>query len=781
MHKNIKIWRHPEMRLFIAEKPSLGRAIAENLGKGRKSEGYIDCGGDIVTWCFGHLLETAPPQYYNPANAKWGDRTLLPIVPSHFVLLPRKDAGAQIGIIKSLLKKCDIVVNAGDPDREGQLLVDEVLEHLNYKGPCHRIWLAALDPESVAKALASLKENAIFAGYRNAADTRRKIDWLGGLNMTRAMTIFGNSIGMDGVLSIGRVQSPTLALVVARDREIENFKPVDYAVVQASMKHQAGTFTATFKAPQNLAGTDENGRIIDFSIAEKIKSMSENKAGIIANVVKKAGKEAPPMPYSLSLLQKEASARWGMGAQDVLNTAQKLYEMKLTTYPRTDCGFLPEEQFADARKILKSLACMEVLHKATTGANPDLKSKAWNSQKITAHHGIIPTGMAASGLSGRELDIFQMIALRYIEQFYPPLEFETTMITVELDRKTTWEASGRVVKHQGWKACNRSILKNGETLPQVAIKDPVHSLTVEVLHKQTEPPPRYSEGTLIAAMTSIHLYVQDPAARSRLKETSGLGTEATRAGILETLKKRGYLEAKGKNLISTPKGRSVIDLCPHSFKDIVSTALLEDQLAEIQDERLAPAQVVACYAQTLKPMIDALFATDVSKMGVPVAPAHPCPECGANLRRILGKKSKKHFWLCGNDSCNAIFSDAKGKPGEKIEKPKISNEFSCPDCGSPLAKRKSNKYGSWFWSCTNYPGCKWSAPDDNGKPGMPRQRVTPPVNGDFKCPKCGKLLKYGVSQKTNKPYWACFEKSKKHGKAVALFFDIKTDGSPAFN
>lgn len=712
------------MRLFIAEKPSLARAIAEGLGQGKKGNGYIECGQDIVTWCFGHLLDSAPPKYYDPAYKQW-KMEHLPIIPKEFTLLPADNSKEQLAVIKSLLKKCDSVVNAGDPDREGQLLVDEVLEFLKYKGKCKRIWLAALDPISVSTALKHLKDNNEYVGFRNAADTRRIMDWIGGINLTRAMTIFGRNIGMTGILSLGRVQTPTLALVVARDREIENFKPVDYAFLQAQIRHHAGEFTANFSAPQEMQGLDADGRLTNFAIAEKIRADSENRGGKIIRADKKAGKEAPPMPYALSTLQKEASSLYGMGAQDVLNVAQKLYEMKLTTYPRTDCGYLPMEQFGDGAKILASLAKLEYLAAAAQGANPKLKSAAWNTKKITAHHGIIPTGMNAANLCGREKDIFILIAKRYIEQFYPPVEFETTSIVVELENKTMWEANGRVVTNIGWRACSGGGKENA-FLPPVKTNDPVSSVKVALERKQTKPPARFTEGSLIQAMSSIHLFVQDTNARMRLKETSGLGTEATRANILETLKKRDFLAVKGKTIISTETGRNVIDLCPPSIKDIVTTALMEDALADIQSGKLDPGKVLEQYTNQLGPMIQALFNTDIEKVGIKKPEIHPCPKCGKPVLRRNGKLG-------------------------------------------------------YFWGCTGYPECDVRLRDDKGKPGQLIERapkVEAPVTGIFKCPTCGGNLKYGIS-KSGKAYWACFAKSTKHGKGKQpLFFNADEEGKP---
>lgn len=721
------------MKLYIAEKPSLGRAIAEGLEPVKKEEGCIRCKNGVVTWCFGHLLDSAPPEHYDDKYKSWTKETL-PIIPKNFELLARKDVKKQIDVIKSLIKEADCVVNAGDPDREGQLLVDEVLEHLKYKGKTERIWLASLDPASVKKALATLKDNSGYKGFRDAADARRQMDWLGGMNLTRAMTIFGRSVGLSGVLSLGRVQTPTLALVVARDYEIENFKPVDYAVLKALIKHANGNFTATFVVPAEMDGVDPSGRLIDFKIAEKIRADSENRPGKITKAETKNGKENQPQVYCLSTLQKDAASQLNLGAQQTLDLAQKLYEMKLTTYPRSDCGFLPEEQFSDAKNVLSGLSSVNELAGIAEKADTKIKSPTWNTGKVTAHHGIIPTGMDASGLSGNERKLFVMIATRYIAQFYPPVEFRSAVIEVELDNKTLWTAKGRIITKLGWKACfKQDAQENDEEendkieLPSVNKGDNVNSDKVAMEKKQTKPPSRFTEGTLIEAMSSIHLFVSDKNARAKLKETSGLGTEATRAGIIEKLKGREYIAAKGKSLISTDLGRQVIAMSPQSIKDIVTTALMEDELSDIQNGKKDRKKVVDEYAATLAPTINDLFATDVKKTGV-----------------------------------------------------KMPNTVKCPSCDGTMSRRKG-KLG-YFWGCSNYPNCRTLLTDVKGKPGeiiKPKEKVEPPIKEQIKCPLCGGQLTYGINKNGN-PYWACFAKSAKHDKK-AKFWGADKDGKPIFD
>ena len=337
-------------RLFIAEKPSLGKAIAVELGVTQTCQGYIVCGNDAVTWCFGHLLEQYDPDDYDEAWKLWR-RSSLPMIPREWRLKPKESTRAQLQVISNLLGEAATVVNTGDPDREGQLLVDEVLEHFRYTGPVQRIWLASLDSRSIQKALATLKDNRDYANLRDSARARSQADWLIGMNATRAMTLRGGESGRDGVLSMGRVQTPTLALVVNRDREIAAFTPIDYLVLQATLQHDAGMFSALFKPSEPQPGLDSEGRLVDGATVQGIMDAVRGKNGIITSVTReKKKKPVMPLPHCLSSLQKAASSKLGMTAQQILDTAQSLDEKKLTTYPRTDCRYLPEEQFGDTAR-----------------------------------------------------------------------------------------------------------------------------------------------------------------------------------------------------------------------------------------------------------------------------------------------------------------------------------------------------------------------------------------------------------------------------------------------
>ena len=582
------------MRLFIAEKPSLGKAIAAQLpGPRTPARTHIECGGSVtVTWAFGHLLELAEPDAYLPdtvptngkGRKKWRLEDL-PIIPETWQKVPKAEAREQLAAIRGLLKNAQEVVNAGDPDREGQLLVDEILEAMKWKGPTKRIWLAALDPASVQKALGNLKDNSTYKPLRDAAEARGRADWLVGMNLTRAYTLKSNG---QGVVSVGRVQTPTLALVVRRDSEIDGFTAVTFYVPQVTFHHANGTYKAAWKAPADAQGLDAEGRLVNLPAAQAIIQAADHQAGTVKTFDTEDASEPPPPPFTLSKLQAVASSRHGLSAKETLDAAQALYEThKLTSYPRTDCAYLPESQLSDARLVLAAVAQVNpAMAGLVKGADMSLKSACWNDAKIGAHHGIIPTShdqVALDALSESERQVYDLIVRAYLAQFYPPHRYTKT-VTVTQCGGHEWEARGRTEIAAGWRAVmggQDKPVEDVQALPLMKVGDNVDWQDGRVDHRQTKPPARFTDGTLIAAMSSVHKLVTDPKIKARLKETSGLGTEATRASIIEVLVKRGFIERKGKQVLSTESGRILVAALPPALTDPGVTGLWEDFLSEV--------------------------------------------------------------------------------------------------------------------------------------------------------------------------------------------------------
>ena len=650
------------MKLIIAEKPSLAKAIRDVVGKDY-----------TVTNAFGHILEQAEPDEYTPAdvpvNPKTGKKRWrledLPIFPQQWIKRPKPDAKDQLMKIKGMLKEATLVVNAGDPDREGQLLIDEILDYCGYRGPVQRVWLASLDETSVKKAFANLRDNKEYRTLSQAAEARSQADWVVGMNLTRAWTIRNS-----GLLSVGRVQTPTLALVVRRDLEIEQFKPRDFFEVMAYCRHQNGDFLAKWKPSANDGpGFDEEGRLIDRKLADSIAAKATGP-GKISRYEAKDSKQSAPLPFSLSALQKAASAKYGMSANQVLETAQSLYEKKITSYPRSDARYLPEEQHSDAGRILSQLPVPDQL-KAKVSANR--KHAAWNTGKVTAHHAIIPTGDRAAGLTDAEQKIYDLIWKSYVALFLPDYLYKAISVAVILGGEQ-WAASGRLDFDMGWKALYGASAadedEDGEEgkakLPAMTTGDAITGQNGEVQAKQTKPPARFTDGTMIEAMSNIHKFVTAAAAKAKLKETSGIGTEATRANVLETLVKRGFVERKGKQIISTTTGRSLVKALPGDLTDPVTTARWEDHLSSIADGKLDPNKFMGAIQQMVREQLGKVTA-GVSVSGGKsgggsggAKKAGPqCPDCKI-ATIILKTKTDKPFVKC--EKCGSAWWPDRNDP-----------------------------------------------------------------------------------------------------------------------
>jgi len=681
------------MRLFIAEKPSMAKAIAGTLGIKKTGDGYIDCANkDCVTWAFGHLLEQLNPEEYDPVYKGWREE-YLPIVPETWKVKPKSNSGVgkQLRTIKSLLSKYPLIINAGDPDREGQLLIDEILEYFKNTKPVHRILLSALDTKSIQNALDDIRNNQDFRPLKDEALARSRADWLVGFNLTRAMTISAQRQGLRGVFSLGRVQTPTLALVVKRDQLIENFKPIDFFVPKIKIQHPNGVFEGIWVPNENNPDLDPENRLISQSAAQKIIEGLKGSAG------HQKKKVNPPLPYNLSTLQKEASAKFGFGAQQTLTLAQELYEKKVTTYPRSDCRYLPEEQHSDAKQILSKLAAQGFSD--AKNANPSLKSSAWNTKKTEVHQGIIPTGEKASGLSGDQKKLFSLIANSYIQQFYPAMEYVSQQIITDLGNEK-WKSTGKKIVTPGWTVVGKSKPENNSFLPEVKKQDPVTCVDADVDSRQTKPPARFTEGSLIEAMASVHKFVTNPQIKALLKENSGIGTDATRANIIETLFARNYLEKHGKQLQSTEKGQALIEVTPENLTDPGTTAVWEDQLKKIgagqKDMNGFLSEQISILPKMVEIAINAKFPAKI------VGKIHKCPKCGFALKRMKSKKNGNWYWVCFEkekhpDDQIVFLSDQKGAPVEQEEQP-------CPveGCNEMMIRLRSKKNKDfYFWKCKN--------------------------------------------------------------------------------
>ncbi len=585
------------MKLYIAEKPSLGRAIADVLpGPHQKGDGFIRAGnGDCVSWCIGHLLEQAEPETYDPAYKRWRTEDL-PIVPERWQLKPKPKTRKQLSVLRKLVKEADQLVHAGDPDREGQLLVDQVIDHLGVKGQkkssIQRCLISDLNRPAVKRAINDLKDNQIFMPLSVSALARSRADWLYGINMTRAYTLQGQKVGYAGLLSVGRVQTPILGLVVRRDKEIENFVSISFYDVLAHLKTKKGDcFTAKWMPSEACEPhQDEDGRVLNRSLAENVVRRITDKPATVMEQKKKKKFQLQPLPYSLSALQIDAAKRFGMSAKDALDVCQSLYEKhKLITYPRSDSRYLPKEHFQQAPSVILAIESnMDTLRTATLNADIRIKSKAWNDEKVSAHHAIIPTQkrMDTGRLSTQEKQIYGLVSRQYLFQFYPKHEYQETVVNIDIEGGLFVAKVNQVIV-EGWKAIYSVGAKEAKddkstpSLPVLRKGQILHCEKGELQDKQTQPPKYFTDATLLAAMTGISRFVTDQAIRKVLKDTDGLGTEATRAGILDLLFKRDYLTRQGKQIRSTAAGRGLIGSLPSSATTPDMTAQWESTLEAI--------------------------------------------------------------------------------------------------------------------------------------------------------------------------------------------------------
>ena len=606
------------MRLFIAEKPSLGRAIADVLPKPhQRGDGFIKCGdNDYVTWCVGHLLEQAEPDAYDARFKQWRLEDL-PIVPQKWLLIPKKETHKQLKTVEKLVHQAEILVNAGDPDREGQLLVDEVFSYLNLpadkRNAIQRCLISDLNPSAVEKAIKKLQPNRDFISLATSALARARADWLYGINMTRAYTIRGRQAGYNGVLSVGRVQTPVLGLIVRRDLEIENFQPKDFFEVLAWVrdpKEETALFSALWQPSKACEDyQDDDGRVLSRALAENVVKRITDQPAKVTDYTDKSEKETAPLPYSLSALQIDAAKRFRMSAQEVLDTCQRLYEThKLITYPRSDCRYLPKEHFADRMAVMNAISThLTPFQPLPEIIDPEQRNRCWNDKKVEAHHAILPTAKnRAVSLTQAEQNIYFLIARQYLMQFCPDAEYRKCKITLDIVGGT-FVAQARNLQIAGWKQLWGKEDNDDEQpdalLPVVKKGQILHCEKGDIVSKKTQPPKPFTDATLLSAMTGIARFVQDKELKKILRETDGLGTEATRAGIIELLFKRGFLYKKGRNIHSTEAGRILINALPDVATQPDMTAHWESQLDSISRKQASYQQFMQSLTQLLPELL----------------------------------------------------------------------------------------------------------------------------------------------------------------------------------
>ena len=718
------------MRLFIAEKPSMAKDIALALDpKARRGNGYIQAGQDRVTWCFGHMLEMFEPEDYDPALKKW---TLdsLPIVPSQWRRKVKTTAQEQIAVIRASLAWCQQVVHAGDPDQEGQLIVDALLAYLANTKPVQRLWAQSLDKVSLKRALANLADNTlpVYRGLHDSAEARTRADWLIGFTCSRLYTLLWQQTGHAGLLPVGRVQTPTLGLVVQRDRAREAFVPTPYADFSLVLVHGSGqSFKAKFHPPKDAPYLSADGLLTDQAVAKQV--MADIKAVQHVEVTAFAKERkvvAAPKPYSLDRLQRHAYRQYGYDANKTLEIAQALYQVhKLISYPRVDTEYLPNNQHADAPAVgAAALANLGI----DAASLPDLdwsrRAACWNDKKVTAHHAIIPTVTLSSGLTltRDETNLYTLIARAYLAQFLPDYEYDATRM---LSTANEWPFAsfGAMPVVTGWKAIIPTAAQNAKDregdvealLPAMYEGEHIKIADRKQEAKVTTAPDRFNPDTLVAAMREIGKYVQNPKVRDLVKE-DGIGTNATRSTIIAELVRRELLEevasgakAKGNKkrieYVSSGKARALYDVLPDILRQPDLTAVYEQVLQRIRDGTATPAQLEARAVQVLQAVtqevnsgagLENLRACEFQRVQTTA-----CKACGGTMRK------NRLRWTCSD--CGAKAWDMDGVPY-------YLKEEQCPSCGEALLLQKS-QYG-FFVSCSGFKaGCRY-------KSNLPAQGAT---------------------------------------------------------
>nr|WP_314519750.1 DNA topoisomerase 3 [uncultured Prevotella sp.] len=628
------------MKVCIAEKPSVAKDIARILGANSAHTGYMEGNGYQVTWTFGHLCELKEPRDYT-LNWKHWSLGSLPMIPSRFGIKLIEDEGIkrQFDIIKKLFQAADEIINCGDAGQEGELIQRWVMQKAGAKCPVRRLWISSMTDEAIREGFANLRDEAQYKPLYLAGLSRAIGDWLLGMNATRLYTLkYGrNSYGKGQILSIGRVQTPTLALIVKRQEEIDNFKPEPYWVLATIYRDTQ--FTAT------------KGKFTSKEEGEKAFSTIEGKPFTITNVTKKKGTEQPKQLYDLTSLQVDCNRKYGYSAEMTLNTIQSLYERKLTTYPRVDTQYLSDDIYPKCPQTMNGLFQTTFAGKRpyaelvkTLGGKPLPKSKrVFDSSKVTDHHAIIPTGIPPQGLTDVERNVYDLIARRFIAAFYPDCKFATTTVLGEVD-KIEFKVSGKEILDKGWRVIMEAptpelLPKGGETEQQEAlgkdnqeassylptfVKGESGTHTPTLTEKQTTPPKHYTEASLLRAMETAGKLVEDETLRAAMKE-NGIGRPSSRAGIIETLFRRHYIQRKRKNIEATQTGIALINTIHEKLLTSAElTGIWEKKLRDIEAKKYDAAQFINELKEQINNIVNDVLADNSNrKIGVIEPPQTP--------------------------------------------------------------------------------------------------------------------------------------------------------------
>ena len=691
------------MIVCIAEKPSVAADIARIIGASARRDGYYEGNGYQVTWTFGHLCELKMPEDYTPMWHSWS-LSSLPMIPSKFGIRLKEDSGVkkQFAVIERLMQAADGIINCGDAGQEGELIQRWVMQKAQAKCPVRRLWISSMTDEAIREGFAQLKDQSEYQSLYLAGLSRAIGDWLLGINATRLYTIkYGQN---RQVLSIGRVQTPTLALIVNRQKEIDNFKPEPYWVL--ATVYRDTTFTAS------------KGKFTSKEEGEKAFATIEGKPFTITDVQKKNGKETPPSLYDLTSLQVDCNRKYGFSAEMTLNLIQQLYEMKLTTYPRVDTTFLSDDVYAKCPQTMNGLfqtkfagvAPYAELVKPLGGKPLPKSKKVFDSSKVTDHHAIIPTGIVPQNLTDLQRKVYDLVARRFIAVFYPDCKYAQTTVLGSVGDSvgdsssdaTEFKATGRTILDPGWRtvyAKDMPVADDDEkkkdeeeerTLPAfVKGESGPHKPTLT--EKWTTPPPYYNEASLLRAMETAGKFVEDEELRAALKE-NGIGRPSTRAAIIETLFKRHYIRKERKRLLATPTGVELIDLIHEELlKSAELTGIWEKKLRDIEAHKYDPQLFIDELKQQVTDIVRQVIS-DQSNRRVPIVAEEPQKKAATAKTNAEGESKKKRTPSKRSPKTTGLEAVIVGKP--------------CPLCGQGTIIKGKTAYGCSRWK----EGCAWRQP-----------------------------------------------------------------------
>lgn len=670
--------------LVLTEKPSVAKDIARVLGCKRSGNGCIVGDKYIVTWALGHLVTLADPEAYDDKYKNWRMEDL-PMLPGRMKLVVIGQTSKQFKAVSSLLSSAEVsdIVIATDAGREGELVARWIIQKANCRKPMRRLWISSQTDKAIKEGFASLKPSSQYDNLYRSAQCRAEADWLVGLNVTRALTCKHNA-----QLSAGRVQTPTLAMIVRREEDILRFRPKDYFTVKADF----GEYTALYKDGKGQA------RFADAAAAKEVADSVRGKRGVLSEVKKVYRFKAPPAAYDLTELQRDANKKYGYSAKQTLSLMQSLYEThKLLTYPRTDSRYITKDVAATLPERLRAIAIgpYKDAASAVLRSKPIQTKYIVNDAKVTDHHAIIPTEQYVdlNKLSREERHIYDLVVRRFIAVLSAPFEYDEVQVKITVGRYNFY-TKGQSVKSAGWKALYDSSLADddddsepdlaAQRLPALSQGAAAAVKEVRVCAGKTSPPARYTEATLLTAMENPASQVEDGRLRDALKTAGGLGTPATRADIIEKLFNSFYIERRGREIVPTSKGRQLIGIVPPDLKSAELTAKWEQQLSLIAEGKANDRKFIEEMRGYASSLVQAVKSSTAEYKHDNMT-REPCPQCGKYLLEVNGKKGK--MLVCQDRDCGYRKSIS------------VITNARCPECHKKLEMRGEGDKKAFFCVC----------------------------------------------------------------------------------